>query len=203
MHQRALALTLLLAFSTPFALAEEAPDSVPTPVKLTEAEQKKFDERRKNIEEKRNELNGSSWELTLGLVGDPNAKGVRDTFTFQDGKFKSEGLSKRGFAASNYSISLPSSESEPAVWETMQTGKEGLIFIRGEWEKDKMQGTVSEQLDGGKKVNEYYFSTAARTAIPPSSSKEETPAETKPQESGSKALVSKEKEPKSTVSKSK
>lgn len=174
--------SLLLLVLAPAALAAEAAPAQPVVAakpapKRTEAEQKKITEMRKRIDIRKTELNGSKWDLSLGS-SDAKMKGKTDVFTFQDGMFRSDNLSKRGFSPTNYTVSVAGDEkSESAVWETMQTGKEGLIFIRGEWEKDRMQGNVTEQLDGGKKVVEYYFTTSAKKSIPPSSKKEPAPGE--------------------------
>ena len=175
--------------------------SMPRPKPRTPEEEKKLAETRKKIEEKKTELDGSSWELVTSS-SDAKAKGEQDTFTFQNGQFSGKNFSGRGFPATNYTVSIPSEDSETAVWETMQTGKEGLIFIRGEWGKDKMNGDITEQLDGGKKVREYSFTTAARKAIPPTSeSGEQTPAGLSPSPQSSDdassdgVLVSKESAP--------
>ena len=162
-----LSVILLTGLSPLYAATE----STPAPKRST-SDEKKISEMRKRIEEKKTELNGSSWEVMLDSSSDPRMKGEKDTLTFQNGRFSSKNLTKRGFNPTNYTISLPAEDSETAVWETMQTGKDGLIFIRGEWEKDKMKGDISEQLEGGKRVKEYYFTTVSRVNISPTSSKE-------------------------------
>ena len=183
------------AENTPAADTKKISEVKPKP--RTEAEEKKLTEKRKRIAAKKTELNGSSWELTVKST-DPKEKGAQDTFVFQDGIFKSKNLTGRGFTATNYTVTVPSEESESAVWETMQTGKEGQVFIHGEWEKEIMRGNSNEQLDGGKKIKDYYFTTSARSAIPPISVKSaeegKAPKETeqKGTSSGSKTLVSKE-----------
>ena len=162
--KKALALVLVLLFAGYSVHAAEEVSE-----KRSEADEQKMAESRKKIQEHRTELNGSSWEVTLGS----GAKGEADTFTFQNGQFSSKSLAKRGFSPTNYTVSIPSDSSGLAVWETMQTGKEGLIFLRGEWDKDMMRGDVTEQLEEGKKIKDYSFSTSGRTAIPPSSASEE------------------------------
>lgn len=165
-------------------------------------EEKKITEIRKRVEEKKTELNGSSWELILNS-SDPKEKKIEDTFTFQNGQFKSKNLENRGFVSTNYTISVPSADSETAVWETMQTGKEGVVFVRGEWEKETMRGDITEQLDGGKKVKGYYFTTTSRLAISPTSKEEEKAGSSKTDAAAlagtvsneSKVLVSKEAKP--------
>ena len=183
--------------------AEE--ESVPARKVRTPDEQKKIQNIRERVKEKKEELNGSSWELTLKSTSDPKAKPIQDTFTFQDDKVTSKGYEKKGFASTNYTVSVsPDPATDMAVWETMKTGSDGVVFIRGEWLKDSMQGNVTEQLDEGKKVNEYYFNSDARKAIAKSSKKEETedsktaivseiePTPTSLETTGSGVLVSKE-----------
>lgn len=136
----------------------------------TKTEQKKIDETRKLIQEKKTEINGSRWEVVVDSSSDPKKKGEKDAFVFQNDQITSSNLSKRGFGTTNYTVSVPSEESDSGIWETMKTGKDGVIFIRGEWTKDKMQGSVTEQLDGGKKIKEYTFTATSREAMPPTTS---------------------------------
>lgn len=163
--------------------------------KRTSEEEKKVAEMRKRSSEKRKELNGSKWEVFYVSSSDPKLKGKKDAFIFQDGVFTSEAFSKRGFSPTNYTVTVsPEEASETGVWETMQTGKDGRIFVRGEWIKDKMSGNITEQLEGGKKTLDHSFSTSSREAIPADSKKkEETPIdEASEPEKGASALVSKE-----------
>ena len=160
--------------------------------------QKKIAEQRKEIEERVKEINGSKWEVVLSST-DPKVKEVKDTFLFQDKQMTSTKLSERGFGATNYTVSLPSVETDFGVWETMKTGAEGVLFMRGEWNKERMRGTVTEQLDGGKKVVEYSFKTESRQAVSPTS-KENKDEDNEPSEgsiledarTAGGALVSKE-----------
>lgn len=183
---------MALSFGFPAHAAEEASNATPAesvqakPKPRTEAEEKKLAEVRKKIDEKKKELNGSNWELLLSS-SDPKINGQIDTFTFQNGQFNSKNFSGRGFVWTNYTITMPSEEGETAVWETMQTGSEGIIFIRGEWNKEMMNGNITEQLEEGKKVKDYTFTTASRKSIPPTS---EAPADAP--DTPTKALVSKE-----------
>ena len=173
--------------------------------KRTEAEEKKLIEKRKRIVDKKTDLNGSSWDIAYVTSSDPKQKGKKDLFTFQNGQFNSKNLMDRGFTWTNYTISVPDEESELAVWETMQTGKEGIVFIHGEWTKDKMTGNITEQLDGGKKTVEHSFSTTNRVAIPPSSEEaaviEGAAPEPQVQGSSDSSLVSMEKPVAPVVSK--
>jgi hypothetical protein len=192
--RRSIALVLILSCLSGPAFAADKTVSK----KRSAEEEKKLAETRKLISEKKLDLNGSRWELTLRSA-DPKIQGSKDTFVFQDGIFRSENYAKRGFPPTNYTVSVPEG-AERGVWETMQSLKGDLIFIRGEWEKDLMQGVVTEQLEGGKKVKEYSFSSAPRQKIPASSSEEKTALEGSApgldagpaSQDSSKALVSKE-----------
>ena len=172
-----------------------------------QAEEKERIEMRKRVAEKKTDLNGTRWEVTLRST-DPKAKDQQDKFIFQDGQFRSENLSKRGFPSTNYTITTAEDGSESAVWETMQTAQEGVVFVRGEWVKASMQGNISEQLDGGKKIKNYFFTTSSRVKIPATSAEEEEGAKKgEIQEpiggTGLKALVSKEARSKTPAAPSK
>ncbi len=102
-------------------------------------------------------LENTSWEVTVVNMQNPDTSGVEDIFSFQKNQFRSRNLSARGFADTNYTLSQGSASEKPLVWETMQTGKEGIVFLRGEWDGDKMQGNISELLENGQKVVDYSF----------------------------------------------
>ncbi len=137
------------------------------------------EEMKKKVGEKKKELNGSEWEVALTTGGKEAGK---DTLTFQNGQIASKMLADKGYPASNYTISVPEG-ADMATWETMQTHpKAGVVFIRGEWKEGVMRGVISEQIEEGK-TKDYNFSSAAKTAIPPTTEKpkeevkaEETPA---------------------------
>ncbi len=119
-------------------------------------------------------------------------KGAKDTFTFQNGQFKSTGYQKRGFSPTNYTITIPSETEETGIWETMLSGEEGVVFIRGEWNKETMNGSITEQLEDGKEIFEHSFSTNSRVAISPTSAEEETKVAEEAGQTLSAALVSNE-----------
>ena len=171
--------TVLLAgvfFMGGMALAK---DIVEEKAKPSVADETKKAQIRKVIEERKSELNGSEWKVTLSS-SDPKAKSEEDVLTFQNGQVKSKNFAARGFSATNYTVSIPEG-SDMAVWETMQTSeKEGVVFIRGEWKGDQMRGVISQQLQGGT-TRDYNFTTAGKIAIAPVSeekkeAKKEEPA---------------------------
>ena len=171
--------------------SETAPVKVQEPVKRTAEEEKKLAEKRKKIEERKKEINGSEWKVVL-KPQDKKQKEIEDVITFQNDQISSKNLSKRGFSSTNYTISLPD-DSDTAVWETMKTGKEGVAFLRGEWNKDMMTGSISERLDEGKTTLEYYFTSAGREGVSPTSTEEASESDVKSEAGPSlKALVSKE-----------
>ncbi len=159
------ALLCAFVFHSEYAYAKSAED----------AEADKRAEMRKKIEEKKAELNGSSWEIQIKSQGGKGSLEGADTLTFQDGKFSSEILSKKNYAPTNYT--LTTQEDGPTVWETMQTSeKDGITFWRGEWQKETMSGVITRQLEKGSE--DYYFSSSAMKSIPPTSTKTEEEAQT-------------------------
>lgn len=187
----------LLSFLTVPLYAKDSGD----PVKKAEIEkaQKKKTELRKAIELRRTDINGTQWETTL-IPSDKKEKSEPDTLTFQNGRVSSKVFSTKGFSQTNYTVTLPEG-TDKGVWETMQTSsdsKEGVVFIHGEWLKDTMTGQVTQQLDGGKTTKEYYFTTASRKAIAPSTAKAnmaqpQAAASGKAEQNPLMALISKEK----------
>ncbi len=111
------------------------------------------------LTEKKLELNGSSWDVVLVRDGELKNNISDDIFIFRNGQFGSKDLVKRGYTDTYFTISPPADSSDPAVWETMQTGKEGVVFLHGEWVKDKMWGTITEQSEDGRKIVDYTFIT--------------------------------------------
>jgi hypothetical protein len=148
------------------------PDA-PAAAVFSPADEAKRAEMKKLVEAKKTELNGTEWAVTLTPSGS-KANPEEDVLTFQDGKVVSKNFESKGFTATNYTITAPEG-ADMAIWETMQTSsnsKEGVIFIRGEWNKDTMRGVVSQQMDGGKSTKDYTFATTAKKAVPPSKAKE-------------------------------
>ena len=134
----------------------------------TEATKQK--DRVKKIEEKRVELESTEWQVSL-VSKDLKSKPENDTFVFQNGQFKSENRAKKGFNPTNYTVTIPDVDDASATFETMQSGKEGHIFIKGVWTKDSMEGQIIEQSEDNKSSKEYYFSKAKMTKIAPEETK--------------------------------
>jgi hypothetical protein len=147
--------------------------SAATPVKTDLSK----DAKKKKIEEKKKELNGSRWDIALTASG-PGGKTEDEELYFQDGKVSFKGFSEAGFGASNYTISMAEG-SETGVWETMQTGsKNQVLFVRGEWKDEQMTGIVSHQNpdEPEKPAKDYTFTTKKRMAIAPVSAAKEKEA---------------------------
>ena len=136
----------------------------------------KREDMKKRIEDKKKELNGSEWQVNLTTGGKEEGK---DTLTFQNGQIKSKYFADKGFPATNYTISIADG-SDMATWETMQTdAKGGVLFIRGEWDKDVMRGVMSQQLDENK-TKDFNFSSASKEAIEPTTEPEKKAEEPAP-----------------------
>lgn len=171
-------------------------------------ELKKKTELRKAIEVRKTDINGTEWKTTL-IPNEKKEKPESDTLTFQNSQVTSKFFSGKGFSPTNYTVTLPEG-TDKGIWETMQTSsdsKEGVVFIRGEWLKDAMSGQVTQQLAEGK-TKEYYFTTSGRVAISPISEQKATSSATSDKVSSSPvesdpsaALVSMEKDSKSTPKK--
>lgn len=131
-------------------------------------------ERRKKLEDKKLEINGSEWQVQVTMQGGAKGTlGTEDILRFQDGRFTSKSSENRGYTATNYTLTVSDAETGPTVWETMQTNDKGEItFWRGEWIEKSMSGAINRQLGEEKGNEEYSFSSSAMKSIPPSSSEE-------------------------------
>lgn len=178
-----------LAF-TASAYADKKPSASES--KQREAHAKKLDDRKK-------ELNDTEWDITVGVPGKPNAQTEQDKLIFKDGTITTENLEKQGFAPTNYTVTV-SDDLQSATFETMKSGKDGIVFIRGDWTKDTMQGNISEQLDGGKKTLDYYFTSKPKKQLAPT--EKEASAEkvsgAASEDSGPKVMTSGEKSAKNS-----
>lgn len=152
-----------------------------------EAAEKKRLEMRKKIEEKKAELNGTSWEIELrSQVGKPTLP-LKDTLTFQDQQFVSKNLSAKGFSSTNYTLTIQ--ENGPTVWETMQTSPKGFItFWRGEWLEGSMSGVINRRIEDDK-TEEYSFTSSQKASIPPSSKAVEEASSQSPDNSGESSTL--------------
>lgn len=88
------------------------------------------------------ELDNTEWSIELRAQGNiADSYPEFDKLVFKEGKITSHYFSKRGFASSNYTLTL---QDNKLIWETMQKNSQGqTLFWRGEVEEENMQGTVS------------------------------------------------------------
>ncbi len=85
------------------------------------------------------ELKSEEWEIKLIPVSGGSED--RDILDFRQGKFVSEKLNLLGFAKSNYSEVVENNGR--LIWETMQTGPDGVASWQGEMREGRMRGTLS------------------------------------------------------------
>lgn len=91
-------------------------------------------------------LNGFEWTLEVVPSGvkKEDRKSIADTVVFKEGKMSSEGLSKKGYGTSNYTLTV--GDDGIPVFETMQKDtSEGVAFWRGELVDGKIRGVISVQ----------------------------------------------------------
>lgn len=168
------------AQATNFAVKGEdrSPEEAPKPIAAKSVKPDLSREaKKKEVEEKKKDLNGSRWDISRTPT---NGKGgpEQDELIFQDGKVQFGSFGEDGFAASNYTITVPEG-SETAIWETMQNSpKNGVLFVRGEWKDEQMSGIISHQTpdEPEKPAKDYNFTTSKKTAISPVSEPKEDAA---------------------------
>lgn len=139
---------------------------------ITPVEKKSIEAQRLLVQEKRKRFNNTEWQIELrALAGSSTAKEKdkkeADVLIFKDNQVLIESFAKKGFGATNYTLTVQSDGS--STWETMQSSeKAGLAFWRGEMDKDltKMQGVLSYHVDE-KTTRDYSFVSTAKADIQP------------------------------------
>ncbi|MGH2668906.1 MAG: hypothetical protein ACRDH5_07280 [bacterium] len=73
---------------------------------------------------------------------------LSDTLTFGEGRLVSERLGPLGYAAGTFTLSIGSTGAP--VWESTQLSRQdGIVFWKGELDRDAIRGTLSRlPLDG-------------------------------------------------------
>ena len=182
----AAAVLVTVGFSTAFAQSEDADDA-----------EKERAERQRMIAEKKEEINGSRWEVELKpQYGTESNIPLKDTLTFQDGMFKSKYLSSMAFTPTKYTVRVK--PNGLATWETMQTSRnpdEGIAFWKGQWDGQTMSGSTVRRIP--EEANQdFYFSSKGFKEIPATSEEEESGGEGSSDTSwgAPQALVSEETE---------
>jgi len=144
----------------------EEPKKEPEQKKIDKAQQAAINAKRAIIERKRAELNNTEWQIELMPLSGKGAKET-DTVVFKNNQVSSTGYGKKGFPATNYTLTVE--DNGVAVWETMQTSeKSGVVFWRGEIDPgmESNKGIVSYHLDEST-IRDYSFvSTAKRQIVP-------------------------------------
>jgi hypothetical protein len=119
------------------------------------------------IEKKRKLLNNTEWEIELSPLSGKGRK-QSDIITFNNNQVSSKDLVRRGFSATNYTLTIL--DDGKVVWETMQTSeKSGIVFWRGELDMniEEMHGILSHRIDD-KRSRDYSFLSISKKAIVPS-----------------------------------
>lgn len=133
---------------------QEEANTTETQRPAVQIDQKALAEKRTLIEEKRKILNNTEWKIDLRILnstepaeGKEKAAKETDIVTFKDNKVGISSFSKKGFADTNYTLSVQ--EDGTVVWETMQNMDKATAFWRGELDSEmiKMQGILSNHLD--------------------------------------------------------
>lgn len=148
--------------------AQTAPVQAPAP--LAEAAQ----QRAQKEADARTRITGTRWAIEWTPVGaGEKAKSQKDTVSFDDRQITSERLSKAGYPASNYTLTVQ--DDGVIIWETMQTKDgEGVAFWRGELHGTAMRGVLSKHPLSGE--SEDYTITGEQAKGSASGAKTAAPA---------------------------
>lgn len=133
--------------------------------KAEKAREAQLKNAREQQQKKLAELNNTEWQIEMTPLSGKGKKEI-DTVTFSANQVAIAGYVKKGFAATNFTLTVQ--EDGMVVWETMQTSdKAGTAFWRGEVERSMqtMRGIVSYQVDD-KTKHDFSFISTARKAIP-------------------------------------
>lgn len=158
-----LMISLSLCAWNPFAKTEEpqkeeiSPKEEPTVPSEIDLEQKK-------IQEKREELNNTEWDIAvLPSAETGSSLWDNDILRFTGGEIISQGFKTTGYPASRYTIRIKNGKG---CWETMQRAEDGktTIFWKGDWENDKMTGMFSIQKEAGN-IESYSFHSISKKNI--------------------------------------
>lgn len=109
-------------------------------------------------------LGNTRWQIKITQIAAAKKKGsLKDALRFLNNKVKSESLSREGFPATSYTLSLKGENI--VIWETMQTDAKGnLAFWRGEIEGEKIQGVLSRH-PKDKAATDYSFVSISKETI--------------------------------------
>ncbi|UCC96193.1 MAG: hypothetical protein JSW40_05480 [Candidatus Omnitrophota bacterium] len=144
---------------------EASSGGIPIKRPSSRAPSKRPGKERDVVGEYRKALNNTEWDIEMTSMS-AQGKKVEDTIVFSKGKVFSEGLVSQGFSKTNFTLTPQSTDK--VIWETMQTGKDEIVFFRGEISSDlkKMSGVISFQRKGSSE-DFSFVSTAKRDVAPP------------------------------------
>ncbi|MGE5279492.1 MAG: hypothetical protein ACM3L6_01940 [Deltaproteobacteria bacterium] len=141
---------------------EKKVEAAPAPPPVSE---KDLEKKRVMKDKARQAIDGNQWEVSVIAMSGKGEK-TPDALIFKDNKFSSKEYAQKGYAPSNYTISL--TDDGRAVVETMQSEeKQGICFWRVEFD-DKfagLTGVLSRQLSENK-TEDYSFVSTGKTPIP-------------------------------------
>ncbi|MCM8792844.1 MAG: hypothetical protein NC826_06900 [Candidatus Omnitrophica bacterium] len=116
----------------------------------------------------RQTLTSQEWTVyvvPLEITKKETPKMETDVLSFTDTKVRSQNLSQRGYAESNYSLRIQ--DDGTAVWETMQVNENGdLAFLRGDLKGNEMTGIISMQPQKGSRRDYSFFTTMPQIIAP-------------------------------------
>ncbi len=133
--------------------------------KVNKAEQQTRDLKRKAVEQKRMLLNNTEWSIEMMPLSGKEKKDL-DVLLFKNSQVSSIGFGKRGFPASNFTLTIQ--DDGTIIWETMQTSeKAGIVFWRGEIDPEvkTMRGIISHKVDE-KTSEDYSFAATGKRDLP-------------------------------------
>lgn len=122
-------------------------------------------ERKRILKEKRRKaIDGNQWEISVIPMTGKGEKTL-DVLLFDANKFSSQEYGKKGYAPSNYTVSI--ADDGTTVVETMQSDeKMGILFWRIEFDQDHAgcRGVISRQISENV-TDDYSFVSTAKKPI--------------------------------------
>jgi len=127
-------------------------------------DQKALARKRALKDKKRKAIDGNRWEISMMAMSGKGEK-MMDVLIFEDNKFSSRDYAGKGYAPSNYTVSL--TDDGRAVVETMQSDDVmGICFWRVEFDDQLagFNGVLSRQISENK-TDDYSFKSSAKNPI--------------------------------------
>ncbi len=140
---------------------EEKPAPSPPP----SVDRKEMDKKRAMKDKRRKAVDGNQWEISVISMTGKGEK-TPDALVFAENKFSSQEYEKKGYAPSNYTVSI--TDEGKTVVETMQSDEEmGILFWRVEFDEDLAgcRGVISRQISENKTDDYSFVSTAKKPVV--------------------------------------